>query len=120
LTSEAFEEIMSGNATEGQIGAFLIALQINGVNKDHVIGALKVMQKKMIPVKVPKDAIDTCGTGGDSLQTFNVSTISAIIASAAGARVAKHGGRSVSSKCGSADVLEKIGVNVNLTHEQIS
>jgi Anthranilate phosphoribosyltransferase len=74
LTSEAFNIIMSGEATDGQIAAFLTALQKNNVNKDHVIGALEVMQDKMIPVNVPKNAIDTCGTGGDGIGSLNVST----------------------------------------------
>ena len=79
LTSEAFNIIMSGEATDGQIAAFLTALQKNNVNKDHVLGALEVMQDKMIPVNVPKNAIDTCGTGGDGIGSLNVSTATAFV-----------------------------------------
>ena len=106
LTSEAFNIIMSGEATDGQIAAFLTALQKNNVNKDHVLGALEVMQNKMIPVNVPKNAIDTCGTGGDGIGSLNVSTATAFVVAAAGIPIAKHGNKALTSKCGSADVLE--------------
>ena len=114
--------IMTGKLSSSQIAAFMVGIRIKGESIDEIASAAKVMRyhSNKVILNNCDYLIDTCGTGGDSLQTFNVSTISAIIASAAGARVAKHGGRSVSSKCGSADVLEKIGVNVNLTHEQIS
>lgn len=112
MTSEAFDEIMSGNATDGQIGAFLIALQINGVNKDHVLGALEVMKKKMIPVNVPKNSIDTCGTGGDGIGSLNVSTATAFVIAASGTPIAKHGNKALTSKCGSADVLEALNVKL--------
>ena len=112
LTSEAFNIIMSGEATDGQIAAFLTALQKNNVNKDHVLGALEVMQDKMIPVNVPKNAIDTCGTGGDGIGSLNVSTATAFVVAAAGIPIAKHGNKALTSKCGSADVLE--GLNVKL------
>ncbi len=79
MTSEAFDVIMSGKASDVQICAFLIALQINGVNKNHVLGALEVMQKKMISVNVPKNSIDTCGTGGDGIGSLNVSTATAFV-----------------------------------------
>jgi len=112
MTSEAFNEIMSGNASDGQIGAFLIALQINGVKKDHVLGALEVMQKKMIPVKVPKNSIDTCGTGGDGIGSLNVSTATAFVVAASGTPIAKHGNKALTSKCGSADVLEALNIKL--------
>ena len=112
MTSEAFDEIMSGNATDGQIGAFLVALQINGVNKDHVLGALEVMKKKMIPVNVPKNSIDTCGTGGDGIGSLNVSTATAFVIAASGTPIAKHGNKALTSKCGSADVLEALNVKL--------
>ncbi len=112
LTSEAFNIIMSGEATNSQIAAFLIALQKNKVNKNHVLGALEVMHNKMIPVNVPNDAIDTCGTGGDGIGSLNVSTATAFVVAAAGTPIAKHGNKALTSKCGSADVLE--GLNVKL------
>ncbi len=113
--------IMTGELTPSQISSCLVAMQIKGHTIDEITSAALIMRKHSNQVHLNNSIhlIDTCGTGGDSLQTFNVSTVSAIISSAAGARVAKHGGRSVSSKCGSADVLETLGVNVNLNHEQL-
>jgi anthranilate phosphoribosyltransferase len=113
--------IMTGELTPSQISSCLVAMQIKGHTIDEITSAALIMRKHSNQVHLDNSIhlIDTCGTGGDSLQTFNVSTVSAIISSAAGARVAKHGGRSVSSKCGSADVLETLGVNVNLNHEQL-
>lgn len=115
-------ELMTGKLTAAQIASILIAIKIKGESIDEITGAASVMREHSNKVKIEDTEylVDTCGTGGDSLQTFNVSTISAIIAAAAGVKVAKHGGRSVSSKCGSADVLEALGVNVNLNHLQIS
>ena len=100
----------------------MIGMRIKGETTEEIAAAAQVMreQSQHVTLTNRQYLIDTCGTGGDSLQTFNVSTLSAIISAAAGARVAKHGGRSVSSKCGSADVLEALGVNVNLTHESIA
>ena len=120
--SVLMNELMLEKLTPTQIAAALMALKIKGESIDEITGAAEVMRTHAHPVKIAESnhLIDTCGTGGDSLQTFNVSTLSAIIASAAGAKVAKHGGRSVSSKCGSADVLEALGVNVNLDHRQIA
>ena len=112
MTSEAFEVIMSGYATDAQIGAFLIALQINGVNKNHVLGALDVMQKKMISVNVPKNSIDTCGTGGDGIGSLNISTATAFVVAASGTPIAKHGNKALTSKCGSADVLEALNIKL--------
>jgi anthranilate phosphoribosyltransferase len=100
----------------------MIALRMKGESIDEIASAAEVMRKFSNKVAIDSSThlIDTCGTGGDSLQTFNVSTLSSIIAASAGAIVAKHGGRSVSSKCGSADVLESLGVNVNLGFENLS
>ena len=119
--SALMNDLMSGNLTPVQISALIIAIKIKGESVDEITGAASVMRERANQVKIKntQHLIDTCGTGGDSLQTFNVSTMSAIIAAAAGVKVAKHGGRSVSSKCGSADVLEALGVNVNLDHVQI-
>ena len=115
------ELIMTGKLTSAQIASCIVAMEIKGHTIDEITSAASIMRKHSNQVYLDnsKHLIDTCGTGGDSLQTFNVSTVSAIISSAAGARVAKHGGRSVSSKCGSADVLETLGVNVNLNHEEL-
>jgi anthranilate phosphoribosyltransferase len=113
--------IMTGELSSAQIASCIVAMQIKGETPDEIAAAATVMREHANKVIVDdyKYLIDTCGTGGDSLQTFNVSTLSAIIAAAAGAKVAKHGGRSVSSKCGSADVLEALGVNVNLDHKRL-
>lgn len=113
--------IMTGELGPAQIASCIVAMQIKGETTDEIAAAASVMREhsNKVIIKNPNYLIDTCGTGGDSLQTFNVSTVSAIIASAAGAKVAKHGGRSVSSKCGSADVLEALGVDVNLDHKRL-
>jgi anthranilate phosphoribosyltransferase len=120
--SVIMNELMTGNLTPAQIASILIGIKIKGESIDEITGAASVMRKhsNKVTIEDTQHLVDTCGTGGDSLQTFNVSTISAIIAAAAGVKVAKHGGRSVSSKCGSADVLEALGVNVNLNHLQIA
>lgn len=119
---ELIAAIMSGQLTPAQIAAVLIALRIKGETVDEITAAAQVMRELSTRVNVKPNAhlTDTCGTGGDGAQTFNISTASALVAAAAGAQVAKHGGRSVSSTCGSADVLEKLGVNVNLTPEQVA
>lgn len=119
---ELMESIMGGQLTPAQIAAVLIALRIKGETVDEIAAAAQVMRELSLKVNVKPSThlIDTCGTGGDGAQTFNISTASAFVAAAAGAQVAKHGGRSVSSTCGSADVLEKLGVNVNLTPEQVA
>lgn len=116
------QQVMSGALTPAQISALLIALRIKGETVDEIAAAASVMRALSTKVTVKQSAhlIDTCGTGGDGIQTFNVSTASAFVAAAAGAQVAKHGGRSVSSVCGSADVLESLGVNVSLTPEQVA
>ena len=119
---ELMSSLMCGQLTPAQIAAALIALRTKGETVTEIAAAATVMRELSTKVKVKDDGhlIDTCGTGGDGAQTFNVSTASAIVAAAAGAKVAKHGGRSVSSTCGSADVLEKLGVNVNLSADQVS
>ncbi len=120
--TEVMTEVMTGKLSSIQIAAFMVGMRIKGEAIEEIASAARVMRShsNLVSLNNRDFLIDTCGTGGDSLQTFNVSTVSAVISAAAGARVAKHGGRSVSSKCGSADVLEALGVNVNLTHEEIS
>lgn len=119
---DVMQQIMQGEYTPAQMSGILVALRMKGETVDEIAAAAEVMRSLSTKVKVAEDAflVDTCGTGGDGIQTFNVSTLSAVIAAAAGARVAKHGGRSVSSTCGSADVLEALGVNVNLTANQVA
>ena len=114
-------QIMCGEINPIQISGFMVALQIKGPTIDEIAAAAGVMREASNKVNITsrQNLIDTCGTGGDSLQTFNVSTLAAIVAASAGAIVAKHGGRSVSSKSGSADVLESLGVNVNLNFSQL-
>ena len=115
------QTIMQGNATSAQIGGLLVALRIKGETVDEITAAAEVMRKLVTKVDVDKtNLVDTCGTGGDSLNTFNISTTSAFVVAASGARVAKHGNRSVSSKSGSADVLEAAGINIELDEEQVA
>ena len=115
-------QIMGGQLSPVQIAGILIALRAKGESVTELAAAATVMRELATKVPLPSDAhlVDTCGTGGDGAHTFNISTASAIVAAAAGVKVAKHGGRSVSSTCGSADVLEALGVNVNLTPEQMA
>ncbi|NOT65777.1 MAG: anthranilate phosphoribosyltransferase [Methylotenera sp.] len=114
-------QVMAGELTHAQIAGLLVALRIKGETVDEIAAAASVMRELSTKVNIhdASHLIDTCGTGGDGIQTFNVSTVSAFVAAAAGAKVAKHGGRSVSSTCGSADVLEVLGVNVHLSPEQV-
>ena len=114
-------QIMSGEVTAVQIAAILVGLRVKKETIGEISAAAFVMREfaSKVPVTQREYLVDTCGTGGDAAHTFNVSTASALVAAAAGARVAKHGGRSVSSTCGSADVLEKLGVNLNLSPEQV-
>jgi anthranilate phosphoribosyltransferase len=116
------QKVMVGELTPAQISALLISLRLKGETVDEITAAAEVMRNLSTKVNVMDTGhlVDTCGTGGDGIQTFNVSTVSAFVAAAAGAKVAKHGGRSVSSTCGSADVLEALGVNVNLTPERVA
>jgi len=116
------ETIMGGEATPAQIGAFITALRIKGETVAEITGAARVMRAKSTKVQAVAEGeilVDTCGTGGDSSGTFNVSTTTAFVVAAAGVPVAKHGNRSVSSHCGSADVLEALGVDLTLSAEQI-
>jgi len=118
---ETMNEIMTGSAAESQIAAFLMALRLKGETVDEIAGCAQSMREKAVQIRSQKDRIiDTCGTGGDAAGTFNISTTAAIIASAAGAVVAKHGNRAVSSKCGSADVLKGLGVNIEIPPERVA
>ena len=116
------QQVMGGELAPAQIAGLVIALRVKGESVDEISAAATVMRALSTKVEIANNAhlIDTCGTGGDGIQTFNVSTCAAFVAAAAGAKVAKHGGRSVSSTCGSADVLEALGVNVNLTPAQVA
>jgi len=113
--SAVFEEIFSGKSTPAQIGGFLVALRMKGETPEEIAGAAEAMRRNATRVRVPegRTVLDTCGTGGDGAHTFNISTAAAFVAAAAGATVAKHGNRSVSSRCGSADVLAAAGVDIN-------
>jgi len=114
------KQIMTGEATPAQIGGFLVGLQMKGETITEIAAAAKVMRGLATPVDISGDhVVDTCGTGGDGASTFNVSTASALVVAAAGAKVAKHGNRSISSSSGSADVLEAAGVNLEITPEQV-
>ncbi len=114
-------QIMQGQATPAQIGGFLVALRMKGESLDEIEGAVIVMRELATPVEVQADfLVDTCGTGGDGSNLFNVSTACAFIVAAAGGSVAKHGNRSISSSTGSADVLEAAGINLNLSPEQVA
>ena len=114
-------QIMSGEVTPAQIAGILIGLRVKKETVGEISAAAQVMREfaTKVPVSNREHLVDTCGTGGDAAHTFNISTASALVAAAAGARVAKHGGRSVSSTCGSADVLEALGINLNITPEQV-
>lgn len=113
--------IMTGEASQAQIGGFLIGLRMKGETVDEITAAAQVMRELATPVNISGDhMVDTCGTGGDTSGAFNISTASAFVVAAAGAKVAKHGNRSISSKSGSADVLEAAGVSLDLTAEQVA
>ncbi len=113
----AMEAIMTGSATPAQIGAFLAALRIRGETAEVIAACSRVMQSHAEPVPI-EDVIDICGTGGDGIDTFNVSTAAGFVVAAAGGRVAKHGNRAMSSRCGSADILEALGARTDLSGEQ--
>ncbi|MBW1788005.1 MAG: anthranilate phosphoribosyltransferase [Deltaproteobacteria bacterium] len=130
----AMEEIMTGKATPAQIGALMVALRVKGETVEEITGAARVMRAKASRIKLnnhlvnidredinseDETILDTCGTGGDGTNTFNVSTATAFVAAGAGVRVAKHGNRAVSSKCGSADVLANLGVNLDINHSSV-
>jgi len=125
LTVDRAEEvmalIMAGQATPAQIAGFLIALRVKGETIDEITGFARAMRRVAVPVRPRRtDLIDTCGTGGDGADTFNISTTVAFVVAGAGLGVAKHGNRSVSSRCGSADVLEALGVDLGMTPEQVA
>jgi anthranilate phosphoribosyltransferase len=110
---QAFEIMMTGNATPSQMGGFLMALRVRGETVNEITGAVRAMRGKMTRIDAPPDAIDTCGTGGDASGTWNISTAAAIVVAACGVPVAKHGNRGLSSKSGAADVLAALGVNID-------
>src|SRR5688572_15115978 len=116
----AFDEIMGGHATPVQIAALLVGIRVRGATPEEVAGGVEALRRAMIPVRVPDaDAlVDNCGTGGGTLTTFNISTAAALVAAGAGVRVAKHGNRSFTSQCGSADLLESFGIPLELNPEQ--
>ncbi|HAM49359.1 MAG TPA: anthranilate phosphoribosyltransferase [Nitrospiraceae bacterium] len=112
-------EIMEGKATDAQIGSFLATLRMKGETVDEITGAARIMREKVAAITAPEGVLDTCGTGGDMSHTFNISTAAAIIVAGAGIPVAKHGNRSVSSRAGSADVLEALGLKIDLPPEKV-
>lgn len=118
---EVMRQIMTGQCTDAQIGGFLVALRMKSETLDEITAAVEVMRELVTPVKLDiPNAVDTCGTGGDGANLFNVSTAAAFVIAAAGGHVAKHGNRSVSSSSGSSDLLETARINLNLTPEQIA
>lgn len=118
--ANAFERMMSGEATPSQMGGLLMALRVRGESIDELTGAVTAMRGKMLRVKAPADAVDIVGTGGDASGSFNISTCAALIAAGAGVPIAKHGNRALSSRCGAADVLMALGVKIDLNAEQVA
>ncbi len=120
-SSAAIDAMLDGSAPASQMAALLVALRMKGETPDEIAGAAQALRSRAVRVEVSLERlIDTCGTGGDGSQTFNISTAAALVAAAGGARVAKHGNRAVSSKCGSADVLQALGVEVELTPQAVA
>ena len=119
---DVMNSIMTGQTTDAQIGAFLIGLSMKGETIEEIAASARVMRSLALSVELKSEdhLVDTCGTGGDGVGLFNISTASAFVVAAAGGKVAKHGNRSISSKSGSADVLEAAGINLNLDPEKIS
>jgi len=117
--TECMNEIMEGRATDAQIGSFLTALRYKGESVAEITGAARVMREKAARISAPEGTLDTCGTGGDMSGTFNISTTTALIVASCGVPVAKHGNRSVSSRSGSADVLEALGVKIDLEPKKV-
>jgi anthranilate phosphoribosyltransferase len=117
---EAMTALLDGTASESVIAAFLVALKINGETAAELAGFARAMRERMIVVEACHEAVDNCGTGGDGVGTFNISTAAALVMAGAGARVAKHGNRSLSSQTGSADVFEALGVRISMTPEEAS
>ena len=117
--TEVMGEIMSGDATEAQIGAFLTALRMKGETPEEIAGMATTMRKKALSVETGVDLVDTCGTGGDGSYSFNVSTAAAVVVASANIYVAKHGNRAASGTCGSADLLEALGVKIDLAPEGV-
>lgn len=118
--SDAFEILMSGEASMAQVGGFLMGLRVRGETVDEIAGAVSIMRQKMVPVDAPEDAIDIVGTGGDGTNTYNISTLAALIVAGAGVPVAKHGNRALSSKSGTADALSQLGVKLDIDPDMIS
>lgn len=116
----AFEIIMRGDATPSQIAGFIVALRMKGETVEELTGFARAARAMATPIEVDGALLDTCGTGGDGLATFNISTLAAIVAAACGVRVAKHGNRAASSLCGSADVLEQLGVKIDLQPDGVA
>ncbi len=118
-SKSAFEKMMSGKVSEDQIHNFLISSSIKGETSDEIAGGVYILREKATKVSVSDDTIDTCGTGGDGKNTLNISTAAALLLSSFGIKVAKHGNKSVSSKCGSADVLEKLNISITLGPKEV-
>ena len=117
---QAFDIIMSGEATPSQIGGFLMALRVRGEAVDEIVGAVESMRARMLQVEAPADAVDIVGTGGDGTGTYNISTLAALIVAGTGTPVAKHGNRALSSKSGAADALSALGVNLEIGPDMIA